>query len=302
MDLPDRTNGETSPRSGTVPVPRRLDLRRTDDGVVDLEALERSVTPALMTDWVRGQLRGDHPLWPTDPHELPEPERVFLDLWKSCPPQSNTRHALDAACGVVLGEAWAEDAQQWHRDLLDLVRVIRPAPCRLLLRRVVERADFTARQIEMNLDREWLRAGAAYRWEPAPVIAAWKKLLGRERYVVIAYQALAQDLELGIWYLPTLHHAVDEQFRAFVLGQALRFLLRHEDQLLYARLRRREGHLSVHGGLCELIDAALQELDRPPVFAHPSTPGTRTPQQHAARSEGDAESKLAGLAGVKAAA
>jgi hypothetical protein len=263
-----------------------------------------------MADWLRRRLRGRDPYWSVDPHDLESTERVFLELWTSSAPMSRVRHALGEACGVLLREAWNSPPEQWHGDLLNLVGVIRPDTCRLVLRRVVEAGQFSPEQVRLGLDRRWLHAAAEYRWDAAAAIAAWRRLLRNPQYNVIAYRALAHDLELGIWHLPELYGSVEEAHRPFVLRQAVRLLLGHAQSDWAARLRWREGHLAVQAGLCGAIDEALRQLNRPPVFERAPAPveagqGARreTPpdQEPAARSADDGNSKFRGLAQARAA-
>ncbi len=272
-----------------------LVLQTTADGRIDLEALEGSATTPRMEDWLRRRLQGQDPYWSVDPDSPEAAERVFLRIWKASAPTSRVRHALGEACAALLREAWGGPPEQWHGELLALVRVIRPDSCRPALRRAVEAGRFTDDHLTMDLDQHWLNAAAAYRWDAAAVIDAWKRLLATPPYNVIAYRALAHDLELGIWYLPHLYHGLKEQERPFVLRQAVRLLLHHVQSDWAARLRWREGHLAVHAGLCEAVDAALRELNRPPVFerATSSPPSGAVPE--------DTGGKFAGIAAVQAA-
>jgi len=230
-------------------------------------------------------------------------ERVFLQLWSASAPSSRIRHGLGAACGALLREACNGPPEAWHGDLLDLVRVIRPDACRAVLRRVVEEGRFDAEHVNLKLDRRWLHAAAEYRWDPAAVVAAWKRLLRDPQYNVIAYRALAHDLELGIWYLPDLYDAVAEPQRSFVLRQAMRLLLSHAQSDWASRLRWRHGHLAKRQGLCEAVDAALRQLNRPPVFQTAQGPALQTAPRRQGVAEGsdNGSAKLRKIAQVRAA-
>jgi len=222
---PDRRPSAARPARATT-------LRAREGGGIDADDLEQNVTPPFMADWMRRRFNGRDPYWSISERDMETPDQVFIDLWKAAAPRSNVRHAIDKACAALLEEAWAAEPAEWHRWLLYLVRVITPEPCQPILLQFVLRfaartpGRHAASAAELAPDDYWLEAAASYRWTAPEAVAAWRQLLRDEDHRIDAFQALAHDPELAIWYLPELYNGVPADLRRFVIRQAVKLILR----------------------------------------------------------------------------
>ncbi|HUU23745.1 MAG TPA: hypothetical protein VM389_14520 [Phycisphaerae bacterium] len=266
-------------------------LQFTEDGSIDVAALEKSVTRQGMADWMDCRLRGEDQHYSTDDDSMEVPFAVFAEIWRLARPGSRVRDCIDWACGTLLRRAWRCEQRESTEWLLRLMATIEPPACRSFLAEVVGACNFSQGALDSGLDRHWLEAAAAYRPQPVDMIGPWRDLLGNERYREIAYDALAQDLTLGVWHLPAYYLALPAEQRPDLLEEAIRRLLEMAPSLCLAFLHDYWWKYAETPGLCEGVNAALAELGYPPVSGHvPATPDE--PQTDSA----DTRSKLAGLA------
>lgn len=259
--------GDATARGRAAPAPQ---LRWDDGGRLDLDALERSVSRSLMERWLGLRLAGQDPWLASDEDALEHPEDVFVDLWRRSDPRGALRDSLDAACAALLPDALVAGAAPRARALLRLIAAVQPPACRTFLVRVVRDADvvLAAGRPAAEIDREWLAAAAAYRPQPVELVTVWPKLLTRERFRIVAYHALSQDLETGLLHLPAYFAALPAAKRPRFLRQAVRRLMDDERGPTFAlsRIRTAQPRLAAVPELPTAVDDALDALGLPRAF------------------------------------
>jgi hypothetical protein len=271
-------------------------LALTNDGRIDVAALDKW-SVAELRDWLADRLKGQDRLWPIDAENFETPESLFIWLWRDANPQSAFVATLGRACGELLPEAWGKPPEPWLRPLLRLVATIRPEACQAFLNRVVIHRNFSPEMREEDMDEAWLDTLAAYDRQSPDLVKVWRQLLHDARFADIAYRALSHDLIQAVWSLPEYYQALTPDERSVLLPEAMRDMLRWHTSTVFATLVRYGGKLSETPGLCGAIDAALKEMDYPPVLARASAPKAPVPPaQESNTTHGDGASVLRDIA------
>ena len=249
------------------PQPRELVIRFQNDGQLDVAALETSSSRQPVKEWLRDRLEGRDVRVGLDEDGHEQPEQLFEDLWFRADIKGALRDCLDYASSQLLAEAHGLPADRWVEGLLRFVGTVRPPRCQSLLTRVVRQGDFSDEQLASGIDRRWVGAAAEYRPQSPELARVWPKLLDDERYRVVAFRALSQDIETGLHHLPRYYGALPDARRPRLLKAALRRLLTEGTTLFYARLRAQGPRYAAVDGLAHDLDLALDSLGYPTVFS-----------------------------------
>lgn len=203
-----------------------MDVRATDDGHVDLDRLERTANQSKMKRWIELRLCGQDPYWPVNHQDLEPPHALFVLLAHRSGPQGLTRAMIEQSLVQLLPEVRANNPP-WRGELLQLVRILRPASGITLLAKILqERHRFPSEQIDDRADIDWLLSAAAY---PSDSLhRLWLEILKKPdpRHGTIAYRALAQDWQLALEYLWDFGQALRADERSILIRSAVR--LAHE--------------------------------------------------------------------------
>lgn len=261
--MPTNENTDPAPRPAAA-TPLRVVL--DDNRRVSIADLEATVTHETMREWILNRISGTDRLLPLDRDHMERPARVFADLWRRSGTHSRIRDCMATACTELVTMAWDSPPQEWHHELLSLVTKTAPGRTRRFLEDIARRETFKNELITMNLDTSWLRAAAAYEPVSPDAIQTWRGRLASERYGTTAFHALARNLELGTMRLPDYCATLQSETRSLLLVGALRSLLAHGPAKCLEALRRYEYVFKQTTGLCDEIDAALDELQQPPAF------------------------------------
>jgi hypothetical protein len=241
-------------------------LKRNEQGRLDVRALEQDLSEELLRQWLRDRLRGRDPYWPVDHDNLETPEQVFIDLWHRASPGSMFRELLGRVCRELLQEAWASRRRaRWHAPLLSLVAAIQPPHCAGILNSIVSSIASATDHTDTKTDRRWLFAAAAYRPPQPELVPVWRDLLQHPEYGTVAYRALARDPELGISFLPAYWSALPEEHRSLLFERAVQRIAGEVEQPL-ERLRHRAELDGWTTSVRSAVDAALRKLEYPRLF------------------------------------
>lgn len=226
-----------------------LDVRTTKDGHVDLDRLERTANPSKIKRWIKLRLCGQDPYWPVNHQDMEPPHALFVLLAERSGPKGLTRALIEQSLVQLLPEVRANNPP-WRGELLQLVRIIRPASGFTLLATILqERHRFPSEQIDDRADIDWLLTVAAYPSDS--LYRLWLEILKKPdpRHRTIAYRALAQDWQLALEYLLDFERALRSEDRSILIRSAVRLAYERcaSPELFHNKLKLQWSEYRMHG-------------------------------------------------------